>query len=152
VIRLTTALAGVGIAAYGVWRLLQLGSHNLVATGTWLVGGVVLHDAVLAPVTIAAAFVAARFVSPRRLVPWVVAAIVLAPVTILSVPVLGRFGARPSEPSLLDRHYWLGWCALVAVVGVAILVGTLARRAGVRPSTREGPVEGGAHGPRDGGR
>jgi hypothetical protein len=148
VIRAATALAGLGIAAFGCWRLLVLGSHNLVATGTWLVGGVVLHDVVLAPLTIAAAAVATRVLTRRRLAPWAVAAILLAPVTILSIPVLGRFGARPSEPSLLDRHYWLGWWALVALVGLAILVGTCVRRVGRRPST----VEGGANAPRDGGR
>jgi hypothetical protein len=151
VIRAATAGAGIAIAAYGCWRLLELGTHNLVATGTWLVGGVVLHDAVLAPLTIAAAWVAARFLSRRRRAAWVVASVLLAPVTILSIPVLGRFGARPSEPSLLNRPYWLGWCAMVALVGVAILVGTHVRRAGSRTSAMEG-TEGGAHGPRDGGR
>ena len=148
-IRTATAVAGLAIAAYGCWRLLELGSRNLVATGTWLVGGVVIHDAVLAPLTIAAAGVAARMLSRRRLAPWVVATVVLAPVTILSIPVLGRFGARPSEPSLLNRHYWLGWWALVALVGVAILVGTLARRQST--DNQEGTMKGGAHGPRDGG-
>jgi hypothetical protein len=148
VIRAATGVAGLALAAYGVWRLLALGSDNLVATSTWLVAGVILHDALLVPTTIAVGLVAVKLLPRHRLAPWVVALILLAPVTILSIPVLGRFGARPTEPSLLDRHYWLGWFALVAVVGVAILMGTLVRRV----VTRSGGSQGGADGPRDGGR
>jgi len=148
VIRTATAIAGLTLAAYGVWRLLELGLDNLVATVTWLVGGVVLHDALLAPVTIAVALVAWRLVPRHRLSQLAVALIVLAPVTILSIPVLGRFGARPTEPSLLDRHYWLGWVALVVVVCVAILVGTFARGVAARSGVTEGGDDGQGHGRR----
>jgi hypothetical protein len=148
VIRATTAAAGLAVAAYGVWLLLDLGRANLVATTTWLIGGVILHDAVLAPMTIAVALVALRLVPRDRLAPWVVALVVLAPVTILSIPVLGRLGARPAEPSLLDRHYWLGWFALVAVVGAAILVGTFARGVTLRSRAAKGGDDGPGHGRR----
>ncbi len=49
------ALGGLGVllAAYGVFRLLELGWDNLVATVVWLAGGVLLHDVVLAPLTVA---------------------------------------------------------------------------------------------------
>ncbi|HEY3528018.1 MAG TPA: hypothetical protein VGK78_02630 [Nocardioides sp.] len=147
-IRGMTLAAGLGLAAYGGWRLLALGPANLVATLTWLVGGVVLHDAVLAPVTIALVLVAVRLVPRHRLAPWTVALIVLAPVTILSVPVLGRLSARATEPSLLDRPYWTGWFGLVAVVGTAILVTTLVRGVTHRAGAAQGGDDGHGHGRR----
>jgi hypothetical protein len=150
VTRVSIGAAGLALAAYGGWRLLALGTSNLLATLRWLVGGVVLHDALLAPLTILVAVVALRLVPRRRLSPWAVALIVLAPVTILSIPVLGRFGARSTEPSLLDRHYWLGWFALVALVGLAILVGTFARRVAIRATSRRGATAGGDRGSGDG--
>ena len=50
-VRARLVLGGVGVllAAYGVLRLLELGWDNLVATVVWLAGGVLVHDAVLAP-------------------------------------------------------------------------------------------------------
>jgi len=154
VIRVVVLGAGLAAAAYGVLLLVERGWANLVATLTWLVGGVVLHDALLAPVTIAAAWLALRWVRRDRLAPWAVALVLLGPLTLLAVPVLGRFGARADNPTLLDRNYWAGWSAVVVVVTAAILVGRYVerrRRAGIRV-TEPMPVEGGARGPRDGGR
>jgi hypothetical protein len=148
VIRGVTMAVGLAITAYGAWLLLALGWDNLTATASWLVGGVVVHDAILAPLTIGLALVAVRVVRRDRLGPWAVALVVLAPVTLLSVPVLGRFGARSSEPSLLDRHYWLGWFALVVVVGLAILVATYADRSHRRTGAAEGGDDGQGHGRR----
>ncbi len=35
---------------------------------------------------------------------------------LVGVPVLGRFGAKADNPTLLDRPYWLGYAVIVAVV------------------------------------
>lgn len=119
--------AGLGGAAYGLLRLADLGLVNLRGTVVWLVAGVVLHDAVFAPVVIVAAVVGAKVLPRRALAPATVALVVLAPVTVLSAPELGRFGADPRNPTLLDRHYWLGWAALATLVVLAVLLGALAR-------------------------
>ncbi|WP_151081990.1 hypothetical protein [Nocardioides cynanchi] len=124
-VRVAAAVVGVAMAAYGALRLLDLGWANTWDTIQWLVGGVVLHDGVFAGLTLAAAFVALRLVPRDRLAPVVVALVVLVPTTLLAIPELGRFGARADNPTLLDRHYWLGWFALVAVVLVAVLAGIL---------------------------
>ncbi len=52
----------------------------------------------------------------------------LGPLTLLALPVLGRFGVRPDNPTLLDRHYWSGWIAVVVVVCAGILVTRYAGR------------------------
>ena len=152
-IRLALLVAGLAAAAYGALLLLERGWANLQATVIWLVGGVLLHDAVLAPLTIAVAWVAVRLLRPDRRAPWVVGLVLLGPLTLLAVPVLGRFGARPDNPTLLDRNYWAGWSVVVGVVVLGILVARYVerRRAGAR-AVEPLPVEGGARGPRHGGR
>jgi hypothetical protein len=127
-VRLATGAAGVLVGAYGGYRLLALGWSNTRATVTWLVGGVVLHDVAFASVTMAVCLVALRLVPRDRLAPWAVGLVILVPTTLLAIPELGRFGARPDRPTLLDRHYWVGWFGLVAVVVAAILVASYAGR------------------------
>lgn len=118
-LRLLLGLSGLAALAYGALVLLDVGMQNLLDTALWLIGGVLLHDAVLAPLTIGLGVLLAALLrsrpSPRRAGPFVGAAVVLATVTMVAVPVLGRFGARPDNPTLLDRPYVLGWLVLAAL-------------------------------------
>jgi hypothetical protein len=130
--RIVCGALGFGGAAYGLVQLLDLGLDNLRATVVWLAGGVLLHDGLLAPLTLAAA--SALRLLWRRAVPAALAggAIVLGTVTVLAVPVLGRFGARADNPTLLDRNYVLGWLLVatltVAASGTAVAVATVRGR------------------------
>ena len=82
-------------------------------------------------VVLAGLAVALRLPGPwRRALLWFV--VVLGPVTLVAVPVLGRFGARPDNPTLLDRPYLLGY-AVVALLSAAIALVGLRR-------TREDPT------------
>jgi hypothetical protein len=120
--RVALGAVGVAVAGYGVFRLLELGWSNLVATVVWLAGGVLLHDVVLAPATIVVCAVAVLALRSR---PWRAAVagglVVLGTVTVTAIPVLGRFGARPDNPTLLDRPYVAGWL----VVAVLVLAGSV---------------------------
>jgi hypothetical protein len=137
-VRAIVLLLGLLAAAYGVLRLLDLGWANSRATLVWLVGGVVLHDAVLAPLVLGISLVAVHVGPRRRWAPWVVGLVVLVPVTLVGVPELGRFGARADNPTLLDRHYWIGWSAMVALIMLSVAVGALATR---RRTTVDEPDE-----------
>jgi hypothetical protein len=118
--RVALGAVGVAVAGYGVFRLLELGWSNLVATVVWLAGGVLLHDVVLAPATIVVCALAVLALRSRA---WRAAAagglVVLGTVTVTAIPVLGRFGAKPDNPTLLDRPYVAGWL----VVAVLVLAG-----------------------------
>jgi hypothetical protein len=126
--RAAAVLAGVLASAYGVWLLLDLGWANTRSTLVWLIGGVVLHDGVFAPLVIVVALLVVRLVPRDRLAPWVVALVILVPVTLAGIPELGRFGARADNSTLLDRPYWLGWSVMVTLVVVSVLVGAVATR------------------------
>jgi len=137
-VRAALGAAGIGAAAYGGYQLLDLGLDNLRATVTWLVAGVLLHDALLAPVTLAAWYVVTR---TRRRLPGqlVSAAVVLGTVTVVAIPVLGRFGERADNPSLLDRNYLLGWLVVATLTVVVGGVAAAASRAGRGDDRGPGP-------------
>jgi len=136
--RLVIGAVGVGVAAYGAWLLLsRQDAEQLRSAVVWLVAGVVLHDAVLAPVVVVLGLVGSRLLPPAARAPVAVGAVVLGSVTLLAVPVLGGFGARSDNPSLLDRDYTTGWLVLAAVVVVLVVVTTVlrARRRQDAPAT-----------------
>ena len=122
--RLALLVPGVLVGGYGAFRLLELGGDNLVATLVWLAAGLLLHDAVLAPLTIALAAVGGTLLPRSVRGPAAAGAVVLGTVTLTAVPVLGRFGARADNPTLLDRDYASGWLAFAAAVVLAVAVGS----------------------------
>lgn len=121
--RIVLALIGVAAAAYGGWLLVQRGLGDLVATVVWLGGGVVAHDAVLAPLTIVAGVLAARLLPRAWLGAAARLAVLVGPLTLLALPVLGRFGARADNPTLLDRPYLTGWLVVVGLLSLGVGLG-----------------------------
>ena len=123
-------LGGVGVAGivYGLYRLATMPPEHVPAVLLWAVGGVVVHDAVLAPLVIGLGALAALVAPPWLRTPLVRLLVVLGPLTLVAVPVLGRFGARADNPTLLDRPYWTGYLAIVAVAVVATAVSAWRRR------------------------
>jgi hypothetical protein len=123
-------LGGVGgvSAAYGAFLLLsRQDSGEILNAAIWLASGVVLHDFVLTPVVLGLVVAGGRVTPAAARVPAAGALVVLGAATLLAVPVLGRFGARPDNPTLLDRDYTAGWLALAGVVLLATVVATLVR-------------------------
>jgi hypothetical protein len=118
--RLLLASASVPAGAYALWLLVQSAMDQWLALLTWLLGGVVLHDLVLAPMVLAVGVAARRLPGYVR-APAAVALVVWGSVTVLAVPVLGRFGARDDNPTLLDRPYFVTW--LVGCAVTVLLVG-----------------------------
>lgn len=116
--RLLLVLAAVPAGAYAIWLLVHAALDDWWGLGSWLVGGVVVHDLLLAPVLIAVGIASRKLPVPLR-APAAVALIVWGSITLLAVPVLGRFGALEDNPTLLDRPYlitWLVGCALTVLL------------------------------------
>ena len=117
---------GVLVGLYGAWLLLSRG-HDLADVGLWLAAGVVLHDVVLSLLVLFVGGLVLRVLPDAARAPAVVGFVVLGSVTLFAVPVLGRFGARPDNATLLDRHYVVGWLALAVLTAVAVAAATLVR-------------------------
>lgn len=138
VARGTLGVLGLLAGGYGGLLLLRLSGADLLDVVLWMAGGLVVHDAVVAPLTVLAVLALRGVVPVGWRSPVMVGAVVLLTVTATAVPVLGRFGARPDNPTLLDRDYVAGWLLVAAVVlGVVLVAGgvSAARRRG-RPTSR----------------
>jgi hypothetical protein len=122
--RLLIGSAGTAFAAYGVWLLFSRQRlDQLVSATFWLAGGVVAHDALLAPLSIVAVWLGARLLPAGVRRPAAVGGLVLGSLTVVALPVLIAAGRRDDNPTLLDRDYLAGWLVVTAIVLVAALVG-----------------------------
>lgn len=132
--------AGVLTGLYGAWLLFdRTGPDQLLSAVVWLAAGVALHDGLLAPAVVVAGVLAVRFLPDAVRAPVAIVAVVLGSLTLLAVPVLGGFGRRADNPTLLDRDYTVGWLLVAALVVVVVASGTLVaerRRRGTRAGGR----------------
>jgi hypothetical protein len=116
-------LGGIGVAMgmFGLLRFLQNDLGDITDGVLWLAGGVIVHDGIIAPLTIGLVLLGRRIVPRKAWVVTVTGLVVLITVTVTAIPVLGSWGARADNPTLLDRNYALGWC----VFAVLVLLGSL---------------------------
>lgn len=120
--RLLIGALGVAMGAFGALRFLQLDRPDIVDAVIWLAGGVLIHDAVLAPLTVASTVLLRRLVPAAARARVTVGLVVLLTVTATAVPVLGRWGAKADNPTLLDRNYVGGWLVFAALVLLCVLL------------------------------
>jgi hypothetical protein len=131
-VRVAIGALGVLTGLYGAWLVLSRG-HDLVNLVIWLAAGVVLHDGVLAIAVLVAGAVAGKVLPPAGRAPVVVGSVVLGSLTLLAIPVLGRFGARPDNATLLDRNFTAGWLVLAGLTLLGVAGATFVRSRRRRP-------------------
>jgi hypothetical protein len=120
--------SGVLLGLYGAWLLVSRQEPGqLLEVVLWLAGGVLAHDVVLTAVLLLLGLLGTRLLSPAWRAPATVALVVWGGLTVVAVPVLGRFGARPDNPTLLDRPYLASWAVLTAITVVAVVGAGLVR-------------------------
>jgi hypothetical protein len=127
-LRLVLGATGVVLILVGVVFLSDDGVGDLVGVGAWLVGGVVAHDAVIAPLVVVVGVLGVPRLPPAFRAPAVVGLVVLMTVTLMAVPVIGRFGAKADDDGLLNRPYVALWLVFAALVVVAVVIASWARR------------------------
>lgn len=128
---------GVLVGVYGAYLLLSRQEFDqLLSAAIWLGGGVVAHDGLIAILSLALVVLGARVLPAAARPAAAVGFIVLGSVTIVAIPVLGSFGAKDDNATLLDRNYWLGWSGIVVAVLLAVVVASVlrARRHGLGAS------------------
>ena len=118
---------GLGLLAWGAWLIFDLGTASWLSLGLWLAGGVLGHDALLAPIVVVLGVLATRLAPSAARAPLAVALIVWGSITLVAVPVLGRFGALSDNPTLLDRPYQTSWLVLTGLVVAAVAATSLVR-------------------------
>ncbi|MGZ8801217.1 MAG: hypothetical protein ACXWZL_00985 [Mycobacterium sp.] len=131
--RLLLVVAGVAVGAYGAVLLWDNSSTVLVRIAVWALVGVVVHDFVFAPLCAAVGMAGRTLIPVRWQSPAAVAALCSVVLVVLAIPVYSRPGARPDNPTVLDRDYAAGlWTAIAAVWVCVPLYYLVARRLPVR--------------------
>ncbi|MFJ8076906.1 hypothetical protein ACIQ7Q_23920 [Streptomyces sp. NPDC096176] len=134
--RVLLGAAGVALMAVGLSLLATGGQIKDVAL--WLIGSVVVHDAVIAPLVIATGLLLAVLPARGLLRGALVTAGCL---TLIALPVLLAPGT-PRNPSVLPLDYPRNWLLSLAAVAVITAAVPVARRLRAR---RWRPRRGGRH-------
>lgn len=114
--------AGLALVGYGVLLVLDNPTGVIIRIAVWALAGVLLHDAVFAPACLALGFAGRRILPSTWWSPVLVAALCSVVLVLLAIPVYGRPGLIPDNPSALDRDYPRGlWLSLAVVWGAAVL-------------------------------
>ncbi len=129
--RVILVVAGLAALAWGAALLAGFAvpapGQALVAAG-WLLGGPVVHDAVIAPVCGLAGLAVTRLAPPRWRLPLTVGLVVSAVLALLAVPLLWRAYGTPPLPGLHDHDPVPGLVITFAVIAVAVVIGGFVRR------------------------
>lgn len=123
-------LGGLGVlgGAYGAWlALTRQDLLQLVEIALWLGAGVAVHDAIVAGLVIGVSLLGRRVLPRPWHAPATLGLVVWGSVSLMAVPVLGRFGARADNPTLLDRPYLATWLVLTLLTLATIAVAGLVR-------------------------
>ncbi len=118
---------GTAIIVFGIYGVLK--DSSLTVPGSlvkWLIGGLLIHDLVIAPLVILAGL-GLRRVLPGRLRGPVQAALALAGVLVLlSVPVIGAYGNTGDNPTVIySHHYTRALLILLAILLLGAVLGVL---------------------------
>src|SRR6478735_6997174 len=121
-IRYLLGAAGLLSIGYGVLLLAENPLPTLARIVAWAAAGVLLHDFMFAPLVAALGYAGRRILPPWVRTPVAIAALVSVVLVLLAVPVFDRPGARPTNPTVVDRDYPTGlWIALAVVWACALL-------------------------------
>ena len=129
--RILLGFTGLAAIAWGFWLLRDDGLDRWRSQAVWIVGGVLAHDAVIAPLVVVLGVIAARAWRPRVRGTIAIGFIVWATVSVAVANVLLPIGGRPDNPSLMNRPYVLAWVVFTLVV----LAATAVAAARGRPKT-----------------
>jgi hypothetical protein len=129
--RLALALPGLAALIWGLVLAVQFALHSFGdgrSAVLFLIGGPVLHDAVVAPIVGVVGLVISRRVGLFWRTPMRVGAAISGVLALLAVPALWRTYAAPANPGLDDRNYGLGLLIALVVVWLGVVAGGLTRR------------------------
>jgi hypothetical protein len=121
--RIALAVAGVALAAFGVFRLVtEVPPSQLLILGLWLIAALIIHDALLAPSVVGAGWLLRRYVPDRGRRYLQLALIMIALVTVIAVPMIFLSGSQPAAKALLLRNYGANLIVIVGVIAVISLI------------------------------
>ena len=147
--RIILCISGILTLSFGAVRVVTVVPFvDLLILALWLIGAVVIHDGVIAPLTVGVGALLTR-VLPARVRRYVQGALVVGGlVTVIAIPLILRRDSQPASKAILQQNYGgnltllLGIIAAASLVLYAVNVGHDAYRSAHRPSGAD-PERGG---------
>jgi hypothetical protein len=130
--RVTLVVLGLVVGVYGAVLVWDNPPVIIMRIVVWALVGVVLHDAVFAPLCVALGFAGRRLIPGNWWPPIAVAAFCSVVLVFLAIPVYGKPGMRPDNMTVLDRNYPLGLWLSLAIVWACVPLYYLAARLRMR--------------------
>jgi hypothetical protein len=121
--RIILMTSGVVVGLLGAVQLL-VGTPvtNLLVLAGWMIGAVVIHDGVLAPVVVAVGWAVGRVV-PARARRYLQAFLVAGGlVTIVAVPLIARRGTQETAKAILQQNYGANLTLLLGLFAAGSLL------------------------------
>ncbi|WP_433758157.1 hypothetical protein [Nocardia sp. CA-135398] len=120
--RILLLIVGSWLGWYGISALFALPPTDLDSVAAWFAGGILLHDAVFAPICAALGLTARHLLPPTWWAVTACGAICSVALVLIALPVLDRGDGMPSNPTVLDRDYPVGLAvALILVWSLAFV-------------------------------
>lgn len=140
--RITLGLVGVAGIAYGAKLILTKPKDTMpVVVAEWIVGAVVIHDAIIAPVVLGIGFLLSRTVPPRARAYLQGGLTAGALITLIALPQIYRKGKTAQGSTLLLRDYRANLLWLLLIVAVLTVLAYAVRVVRDRvSSTKARPV------------
>lgn len=143
-LRAVLIVVGVAAGVYGAVLIWDFRLETIVRIAVWAGAGVILHDFVFAPLCAVLGWTGRRLIRGRWWTPVVVAGVCSATLVALAIPVYDARGAKPDNPTVLDRNYPVGLMISLALVWACVplywgVVSMVSHRRGVdQPGRRSG--------------
>jgi hypothetical protein len=113
-------LVGWGLIVVGIVGFAnRRGTGDLLPLGVWIVGGDVVHDALLVPATLLVTVLVTAFVPEPWRAPLLAGLGATACILLVSIPLLGGYGRKAGNPTVLPLDYGT---AVPTAVGIAWLL------------------------------
>ena len=121
-VRVALWVVGVAVGLYGVVLVAEHSTQDIIRIVAWALIGVLLHDAVFAPLCLALGFAGRRILPHTWWTPILVAGLITVVLVLLAIPVYTKPGMHLDNLTVLDRNYEAGfWIAVAVVWGAALL-------------------------------
>ncbi|MGW3993889.1 hypothetical protein [Amycolatopsis sp. NPDC004772] len=139
--RALLALPGLAALAWGVVLFAEYAlplRPDVFGTVGWIIGGPLLNDAVIAPLTALLGFALSRLLPPRWRTPVIAGTVITAALAILAFPLLWRPYGTPPMPGLHDTNPAPALAITLAAVWLTVVLTALRHRV-LPPITRDAP-------------
>lgn len=127
-IRGTLILAGLLMGLWGLWLMRDFRLDQLKSAGLWMVGGIVFHDGVLAPLVVLYSLVHFKAIPDYSRKPATIGLILWGTITVAVGNVLSGEGGKPDNHTVLNRPYMTTWLILTLILAVFVASEILWRR------------------------